>query len=388
MKKLFVSIIASAMMVSLFTPWTNAVEDRTFVQVKYVEDDQITIDGNISASEWDETSKLTLSATGEGASKLKKWMLNDVSDIQFYYSWGDKGLYMAAKIIDSTPASLAPDENGYIDPGLRGRADHFQIGLNPMGLIADEFSGLFFSFVRLAMEDGATVGNIMPVAHYWQEGYYGCPDEPTRFNEGDLAGYGVDFEGKYTETAEGWNMELLLPMDLIASELRTYDLDVEVGSSYSLSTFDPKGENRALAWASAMITYIDCEVVTDEYGYKCGVPIGTGRTVLDGVDGSDWGVSSYPLALKFNLKNQTPDEIIETLGKNTPSQSVKGDYDGNGTLDENDASYLLMHCWFPESYPINTDADLDKNGMVDENDASYVLMHCWFPESYPLKDDT
>ncbi len=71
----------------------------------------------------------------------------------------------------------------------------------------------------------------------------------------------------------------------------------------------------------------------------------------------------------------------------TYAQTVKGDYDGNGTLDENDASYLLMHCWFPDSYPIDKTADLDKNGVEDENDASYLLMHCWFPESYPIEED-
>ncbi len=320
MKKLLTAIITIAMMASLFIPQASAAAERTFVQVQYATEGQITIDGDLTASEWDENSKLVLSATGTGASKMKPWNgLDTVSDIQFYYSWGDKGLYMAAKVIDSTPVGLTPNEDGAIDPNKRSHADHFQIALNPMGLIADEFQGLFFSFVRMEMAEGETVGDIAGVAHNWEQGLPGGEvDAATQFNVGDLETYGEEFEGKYTATAEGWNMELLLPFDLIASDLRTYDLDVETDSPYSLSMFDPKGENRALAWASAMIAYVDCELVTDETdGSQIGSAKAAGRTVLESADDADWGVGSYPLALKFNIQGQTPDEVTETNAPTT-----------------------------------------------------------------------
>ncbi len=63
---------------------------------------------------------------------------------------------------------------------------------------------------------------------------------------------------------------------------------------------------------------------------------------------------------------------------------LPGDFDGNETVDENDADYLLGYLLFPEWYPISIPADLDGNETVDENDADYLLGYLLFPEWYPL----
>ena len=62
--------------------------------------------------------------------------------------------------------------------------------------------------------------------------------------------------------------------------------------------------------------------------------------------------------------------------------SKKGDVDGNGVVDTDDAIYLLYHVNFPESYPTTEAVDYDGSGKVDTDDAIYLLYHVNFPESY------
>lgn len=64
-----------------------------------------------------------------------------------------------------------------------------------------------------------------------------------------------------------------------------------------------------------------------------------------------------------------------------------GDIDGNGTVDHQDAIYLLLHIMFGQSnYPLNTaPVDFDGNGTMDLDDAIYLLLHAMFGnEYYPL----
>lgn len=70
--------------------------------------------------------------------------------------------------------------------------------------------------------------------------------------------------------------------------------------------------------------------------------------------------------------------------KPTEPEYTPGDFDGNDTVDEDDAIYLLRYVFFPDDYPVAIPADYDGNGTVDEDDAIYLLRHIFFPEDYPL----
>ena len=64
--------------------------------------------------------------------------------------------------------------------------------------------------------------------------------------------------------------------------------------------------------------------------------------------------------------------------------SMAGDFDGNGSVDNQDVEYLLWHTLFPEDYTLTADADFDGDSTVDNRDVEYLLWHTLFPEDYPL----
>ena len=63
---------------------------------------------------------------------------------------------------------------------------------------------------------------------------------------------------------------------------------------------------------------------------------------------------------------------------------LKGDVDGNGQIEINDAIYLLYHVNFEEDYAVNQLVDFDGNGELEIADAIYLLYHVNFEEDYPL----
>ncbi len=316
MKKFMTAIIAVAMMASLFIPQVSAASERQFVQVLQATEGQITIDGQITTAEWDDNNKLVLKA-GDTASPttLTSWVYEKVDDIEFYYSWTKDGIYMAAKTIDDNVTPIyANDEAGATRSG-----DTFQIAFNPAGLIADDFQGLFFSFLPIAMAEGATSGDVMAIKHNWE---WGTPDPDGTLNTDNATRFDTSdekFQGAWIKTATGWDVEIFLPINYLASEDRKYDLDVADNSQYNLKDcFKPEDpEARKYAFATAMIAYCDYEVVTpatdaEGTGYEVKI-IGTGRTTFpETKDDQFWTVDGYPLCLKFNLTGETANQDTET----------------------------------------------------------------------------
>ncbi len=87
----------------------------------------------------------------------------------------------------------------------------------------------------------------------------------------------------------------------------------------------------------------------------------------------------------LTLVSTTPTGTVEGWTSVTQSTPVlKGDVDSSGTVDLDDAIYLLYHVNFSDSYLVNQPADFDSSGTVDLDDAIYLLYHVNFPGSYPL----
>ena len=64
---------------------------------------------------------------------------------------------------------------------------------------------------------------------------------------------------------------------------------------------------------------------------------------------------------------------------------IRGDVNGDETLNSADAIYLLRHTIMPMVYPLAQPADMNGDGVVNSADAIYLLRHTIMPELYPLR---
>ena len=64
---------------------------------------------------------------------------------------------------------------------------------------------------------------------------------------------------------------------------------------------------------------------------------------------------------------------------------IKGEIDGNGIINSDDAIYLLRNTLFSNIYPVISEDDVDGNGTYNSDDAVYLLRYTLFPNLYPLK---
>lgn len=67
-----------------------------------------------------------------------------------------------------------------------------------------------------------------------------------------------------------------------------------------------------------------------------------------------------------------------------PADPVRGDFTGDGIVDNGDVEYLLWATLFPDEYTLCADGDINRDGAVDNQDVEYLLWHTLFPGEYPL----
>ena len=71
----------------------------------------------------------------------------------------------------------------------------------------------------------------------------------------------------------------------------------------------------------------------------------------------------------------------------TDGTVTRGDMNGDGRVDSDDAVYLLRHTFLPSRYPVGQSADVNGDGKVNSDDAVYLLRYTFLPERYPLACD-
>ncbi|MBR3979251.1 MAG: hypothetical protein IKJ94_06485 [Oscillospiraceae bacterium] len=109
------------------------------------------------------------------------------------------------------------------------------------------------------------------------------------------------------------------------------------------------------------------------------------------MDDGSWIALQY---VTFDVTGTTPepdtpeDETQDTeqdadTGTDDPIKTA--DINGNGSIDKDDAIYLLRHVVYPAKYPVLVNADINGSGAVDQDDAIYLLRHVVYPDKYPLK---
>lgn len=96
------------------------------------------------------------------------------------------------------------------------------------------------------------------------------------------------------------------------------------------------------------------------------------------------------ISCKYKITAQNSSNIESLLSVEVIPGSIsilnilRGDVNGDGYVDSNDAIYVLYHTLLPERYEINQNGDFDGDGYVNSNDAIHLLYHTLLPERYPL----
>ncbi len=299
MKKIISVIVAVIMLSAMIC--TAAFAEAEYVSpgniiVPYTSGDNITIDGTLAQGEWSETNKIQLNETNLGCWYMQPF----VGPIDFYYSWGDKGLYIAAVVSDE----LMGTTGSQIDPdGGAGGGTRFQLAFNPGGIIADDYMGLFFSFLPTKNLEGAEHEFVVDCwRHNWEDSDNGAV-QVEEGEEGYIGRYSYVYEG---DTIVGWKMEAILPWVFIASPDREWGLDDDYEyEELNLTKFNPKDEDRSRAFLTATIAYVQ------EPGTN------TGRTATNG-DPSVWEVDSYDVILFLAREGELERETVTGSFKTNP----------------------------------------------------------------------
>ena len=67
-----------------------------------------------------------------------------------------------------------------------------------------------------------------------------------------------------------------------------------------------------------------------------------------------------------------------------PNPDSSSDINGDGTMNEDDAIYLLQYVLMPDVFPVEQPTDYTGDGIINEDDAVYLLQHILMPDTFPL----
>ena len=146
--------------------------------------------------------------------------------------------------------------------------------------------------------------------------------------------------------------------ELLLKNFAVNDVDLSLSEYYD-------GETDTYLWTEKHYYFAEPQISNTEVNYKNGA----WNVKLTAVD-----ETNMYLKLDDNLRI-----ISMTYG------CTVGDLDGDESVTDADAVYLLMHTFFADDYPVNQNCDFDNDGEVTDADAVYLLMYTFFPEDYPIR---
>ena len=101
------------------------------------------------------------------------------------------------------------------------------------------------------------------------------------------------------------------------------------------------------------------------------------------------GIVPGTYTMKVSKKNHVTREYSVTVSAGTQTQNaqihLRGDVNGDGAVNKDDALHLLKHTILPSVYTINQSGDMNGDGAVNKADALHLLKHTILPAAYPLK---
>lgn len=107
--------------------------------------------------------------------------------------------------------------------------------------------------------------------------------------------------------------------------------------------------------------------------------------INEGVDDATTEVNCVLKVTAQNTNGVEEDLKVEIVpGSVNILNILRGDVNGDGLVDSNDAIHLLYYTLLPERYEINQNGDFDGNSLVNSDDAIYLLYFTLLPERYPL----
>ena len=99
-------------------------------------------------------------------------------------------------------------------------------------------------------------------------------------------------------------------------------------------------------------------------------------------------LGDYRIGCKYSVRDNA-DELHQ--GDNAfvdvnVGNVLRGDFTGDGFVNNLDVEYLLWHTLFPTDFTLNQSGDLDGNNAVNNLDVEYLLWHTLYPDDFPLSN--
>lgn len=286
MKKLFVLILACAMLLSLASP-AFAAEGEQFATVDALQfDAEPDIDGTVSVEEWG-AATVVVKYPDNGQTAIRDSSEADALEYAVWFRYTYEGFYVAATVPDTSP------HNAYADNSQCWNGDCFQMRIDPYGCTADQ--GLSPSATRDAN-----------YSKEYQEFAFVLGDDGTTYAycwHGVMSGNSLSSgDGKYAASNDGTNTyyEAYIPWEELVP-----DGAIHAGHSLGVAT---------------------CILTATDGDYENWLEWGTG--VINGREENIYGTNRMMLSDKTvfggaSLEDPDPDNIMTAP---VPAPEATGDY--------------------------------------------------------------